>query len=179
MYFILRILRLKTKLLGDCLKSCCGHRVWYAAVLWQQMTRWLVSNVTRCLNKDEMGVSCVHWCYTVLAFVRMALYLKQSFAFTVMRLSITLWLVGWHLPFRPWYALFSPIWQIPSLEIATNESHTHHLSFPLSPFVASLSREVVKVPVAASCVWGSGEEAMRAPPSSHHYYHSHHCLGSV
>lgn len=50
--------------------------------------------------------------------------------------------------------------------------------FPLSS-VAPVSREVVKVPVAASCVRGGGKAAMCAPPSGHHYYYGHQCLGSV
>lgn len=50
--------------------------------------------------------------------------------------------------------------------------------FPLSS-VAPVSREVVKVPVAASCVRGGSKAAMCAPPSGHHYYYGHQCLGSV
>lgn len=50
--------------------------------------------------------------------------------------------------------------------------------FPLSS-VAPVFREVVEVPVAASCVRGGGKAAMCAPPSGHHYYYGHQCLGSV
>lgn len=83
-----------------------------------------------------------------------------------------------------------------SLELASHESLTHHVrrwitllnktiwSFGVSPHfllpsIASVSREVVEVSVAASFVRGSGEAAMCAPPRGRHYYDGDHCLGSV
>lgn len=50
--------------------------------------------------------------------------------------------------------------------------------FPF-PSAAPVPREAVKVPVAASCVGGGGEAAVRAPPSGHHHRYGHCYLGSV
>lgn len=49
----------------------------------------------------------------------------------------------------------------------------------LLPSIASVSREVVEVSVAASFVRGSGEAAVCAPPRGHRYYDGDLCLGSV
>lgn len=100
-------------------------------------------------------------------------------------------------------AVFPPLRQIPSLEIAGDESLAHDVwrrvtlrkprapsylfdsIFPrLSPHfslssAAPVSREAVELPVAASCVGGGGEAAMCAPPSGHHHHCGHHYLGSV
>lgn len=83
-----------------------------------------------------------------------------------------------------------------TLELASHESLNHHVrrwmtvlkktiwSFVVSPHfllpsIASVSREVVEVSVAASLVRGGGEAAVCAPPRGHHYYDGDHCLGSV
>lgn len=51
-----------------------------------------------------------------------------------------------------------------------------HLSWSSA---APVSREALKVPVAASRVRGSGKATVCAPPSGHHHYNGHHRVGSV